>query len=179
MGPCGAIVQQQGIEGANHVAVCTTIDYGTNPPSSGDHYPIWASYKTYASPIPEGFWVHCLEHGAIVLTYNCAVGAGDAGDATECAAEVQAAQQMIDSLPADPACVQLAEGVSRRVVMTPDPKLDVRFAASAWGWTLRASCFDAAAFQDFAMAHYAMGSEALCNDGEDPLAAGLPGGCGD
>jgi hypothetical protein len=175
MGPCAAVVQQQGIEGANHVAVCTVIEYGTNPPSSGDHYPppYWAAYKTYASPVPEGFWVHDLEHGAVVLTYNCAVGQGDA---TECAAEVAAAQKMIDALPPDPVCVQL--GISRRTVMTPDPKLDVRFAASAWGWTLRANCFDVTAFRDFALAHYDMGPESLCNDGQDPMAAGLPNGCG-
>lgn len=175
MGTCGAVVEQQGIEGANHVAVCTVIDYGTKPPSSGDHYPVWGAYKTYTSAIPEGFWVHDLEHGAVVLTYNCAVGQGGA---SECAGEVAAAQQMIDSLPQDPACVELAENVLRRVVMTPDPKLDVRFAASAWGWTLRANCFDATVFRAFAMAHYDMGPESFCNDGEDPIAAGLPSGCG-
>jgi hypothetical protein len=177
MGACAAVVEQQGIEGASHVAECTIIDYGTNPPSSGDHYPFWAAYKTYMSPIPEGFWVHDLEHGAVVLTYNCAVGQGDAGD---CAGEVAAAQAMIDALPSDPLCVELAqpENVLRRTVMTPDPKLDVRFAASAWGWTLRANCFDATIFREFAVAHYGMGTEPLCNDGEDPIAAGLPSGCG-
>jgi hypothetical protein len=175
MGPCAAVVQQQGIEGANHVAECTVIDYGTSPPSSGDHYPVWAAYKTYTSPVPEGFWLHDLEHGAVVLTYNCAVGQGDSGD---CAGEVAAAQAMIDALPPDPACVQLAQNVSRRTVMTPDTKLDVRFAASAWGWTLRANCFDANVFRDFALSHYDIGPESLCNDGEDPIAAGLPSGCG-
>jgi hypothetical protein len=175
MGSCQAVVEQQGIEGASHVAVCTVIDYGTNPPSSGDHYPVWGAYKTYTSAIPEGFWVHDLEHGGVVITYNCA---GPQLGASECAGEVAAAQQMIDALPPDPACVQLAEGVSRRMVMTPDPKLDVPFAASAWGWTLRAHCFDPTVFREFALAHYDMGPESFCNDGEDPIAAGLPSGCG-
>jgi hypothetical protein len=33
--------------------------------------------------------------------------------------------------------------------MTPDPTLDVKFAAAAWGHTLRAPCFDAQAFAAF------------------------------
>jgi len=28
-GPCGAVVQQQAIEGFTHVAVCSVVDYGT------------------------------------------------------------------------------------------------------------------------------------------------------
>src|SRR6202042_881476 len=82
-GPCNAVEQEQAIEGFDHVAVCSYVVYGTKPPSSGDHYPIWAAYKTYAAPIPEGFFVHNLEHGTIVLTYNCPSG---------CAADVAAAQ---------------------------------------------------------------------------------------
>jgi hypothetical protein len=175
VGPCYAVVQQHAIEGETHVPVCSVVDYHTNPPSSGDHYPIWAEYKSYTSPVPLGFLVHNLEHGAIVLTYNCAVGDGGQG---ECATEVAEASQMIAALPSDQECVSLGEGVSRRTVMSPDPDLDVRFAASAWGWTLRADCFDAAAFQAFALAHYKGGPEDLCEDGEDPLAQGLPASCG-
>jgi hypothetical protein len=39
------------------------------------------------------------------------------------------------------------------VLLVPDPKLDVRWAASSWGFTLRADCFDAAAFSDFYVKH--------------------------
>jgi hypothetical protein len=65
--------------------------------------------------------------------------------------------------------------------MTPDPHLDVRFAASAWDWTLRANCFDTDAFLAFAQAHYAQGLEPLCNSGEDVIgsATGDPAGCGE
>ena len=181
MGRCGAIVQEHPIEGAAHVNVCAVVDYGTTPPSSGDHYPVWAAYKTYEAPFPEGFWVHDLEHGAVVFTYNCAAGAtGAAGDASQggCDTDIAAATQMLASLADDPACDALGQGVKRRIVMTPDPALDVRFAASAWGWTLRANCFDAAAFGAFVQAHYGHGPEDICADGEDPLLMGLPANCG-
>jgi hypothetical protein len=173
-GPCGAVIQQRGIEGFNHVPECSFIQYQSLPPSSGDHYPVWAAYKTYTLPVPEGYWVHNLEHGAIVLSYNCA----EAG----CATDVAAAQQLIDGFPPDAACTfapSASRPVHARLLMTPDPRLDVRFAASAWGWTLRANCFDAKVFLQFAKAHYGMGREPLCNDGEDVVGTtGAAAGCG-
>jgi Protein of unknown function (DUF3105) len=172
VGPCGAVTQQHPIEGATHVDVCSYVDYHTNPPSSGNHYMYWAQYMTYDQPVPEGYWVHNLEHGSIVLTYNC----GEAG----CAGDIAAAQQMMDQFPVDPLCTADGEGVRHRLVMTPDPHLEVRFAASAWGWTLRANCFDTSAFLAFANAHYAQGTEPLCNNGIDVIGtSGDPAGCGD
>jgi hypothetical protein len=141
------------IEGAQHVPICSPITYATNPPSSGDHYPSWADYRTYDRPILRGFWVHSLEHGAVVITYNCPGG---------CSAEVAAAQAFIDGLPTD--CGPMA----RRVILTPDPDLDVRFAASAWGFTLRANCFDRDAFSSFFAAHYDHAPESICGGGTDP-----------
>ena len=168
-GPCDAVEQEQAIEGFEHIPVCSFVEYLTKPPSSGNHYPVWAAYKTYVAPIPEGFFVHNLEHGTIVLTYNCPDG---------CASDVAAAQAMLDSLPADPDCAAQASPVRRRSLMTPDPKLDVPFAASAWGWTLRAKCFDSAAFQSFALRHYNQGREDICADGDD-VSVGLAANCGD
>lgn len=156
-GPCAAVVQQHAIEGRTHVPVCSGVEYGTKPPSSGNHYPIWAAYQNYTTAVPEGFWVHNLEHGTIVLSYNCPDG---------CYGDVAAAAQMLAGLPQDGECVSLGEGVYRRTLMTPDPTLDVRFAASAWGWTLRANCFDPVVFQAFAMAHYNQGPEDICENGE-------------
>ncbi len=172
-GPCEAVEQEQGIEGYIHVPVCSYVTYGTKPPSSGNHYPIWAAYKTYAAPIPEGFFVHNLEHGAIVLTYNCAA----AGTPGSCASDVTAAQAMLDALPTDPECAPQGSAVRRRSLMTPDPHLDVAFAASAWGWTLRAKCFDATAFEAFALRHYNQGREDICADGDD-VSTGVEANCG-
>jgi hypothetical protein len=168
MGKCEAVEQQQAIEGWSHVAVCSHVQYFTNPPSSGDHYPIWAAFKSYAAPIPSGFYVHDLEHGGIVLTYNCPSG---------CAADVAAAQAMIDALPVDPTCSPNASGPHTRLVMTPDPSLDVPFAASAWGWTLKAKCFDPVVFGAFIAAHSGKGREESCVDGQD-LSSGIDPDCG-
>ncbi len=169
MGPCNAVVEEHPIEGFLHVDVCSPVTYETRPPSSGNHYPVWAAYKSYPAAIPEGFWVHNLEHGAVVFSYNCPGG---------CASDIAAAQALIDGAPQDPVCDPTAGDPSARFVMTPDPNLDVEFAASAWGWTLRADCFDPGAFGAFVQAHYGNGREVICSDGED-VSTGLPANCGD
>jgi hypothetical protein len=158
---CALVFGCHGIEGAAHLPICSPTTYGTNPPSSGNHYGIWAAYKTYTKPFPVGFWVHNLEHGAVVLTYNCPAG---------CANDVARMQAFIDHLPAD-----CGSAPPRRTILVPDPDLDVRFAASSWGFTLKGDCFDEAAFGAFVAAHYGNGPESICSDGVDPLTAGNGG----
>ena len=119
---------------------------------------MWAAFQSYTFPVPRGFWVHDLEHGAVVYSYNCA----DAPDG--CDEEVAQVQAMIDELPEDPACRWSAR---RRVVLTPDPLLDVRWGASAWGASLRANCVDIERFRQFYLNHFALGPEDVCNDGTD------------
>ena len=82
---------------------------------------------------------------------------------------VARAQALIDALPAD------CGTPPRRIVMLPNPDLDVRFAASAWGFTLKADCFDSTAFASFVADHYGHGPEAVCSDNIDPLTAGAGG----
>jgi Protein of unknown function (DUF3105) len=161
-GACEAIAAAHPIEGAQHLPICSPLSYGTNPPSSGNHYPQWAEYRTYDRAIPRGFWVHSLEHGAVVITYRCPDG---------CAADVAAAQAFIDGLPAD--CGPMA----RRLILTPDPDLDVRFAASAWGFNLRANCFDHEAFSAFYREHYDHAPESICGGGVDPTDVCGPSPC--
>lgn len=117
--------------------------------------------------MPPGFWVHNLEHGGIAFLYNCPGG---------CAAEVAAAQAIIDAYPIDPSCA--GQGTDKRILMAPDPTLDVRWAAAAWGQILRETCFDAAALSSFLVYRYGMGPEATCWNGEDATMAGHPANCG-
>jgi hypothetical protein len=134
-----------------HLAQCSDIPYDSNPPSGGDHYGVWAAFQTYDFAVPVGFLVHALEHGAVVFWYNCPEG---------CADEVAQAQAMIDSFPLDPLCA--GTGASRRAVLVPNPDLDARWAASAWGFLDKASCFDEAVLRSFYNDHYGNGPEALC-----------------
>ena len=144
--------------GQAHVTVCSEVSYPSNPPAGGSHYPVWAAFQSYSFPVPRGFWVHDLEHGAVVFSYNCCASSEG------CAEEVAQVQALIDSLPADPAC---PAATPRRVVLTPDPLLDVRWGVSAWGATLRADCVDTGRFEQFYLDHFGRGPEDLCNPGTD------------
>jgi hypothetical protein len=139
-----------------HVTPCTPVAYATNPPSGGDHWPIWAAFKIYAQAVPREMYVHDLEHGAIVLAYRCS-GA--------CPEVVAALTQVFESM-ADPLCLTLG-GPPARMVLTPDPLLSTPIAASAWGATYTATCIDVPSLQAFADAHYGHGREDLCTDGQD------------
>ena len=128
------------------------------PPSSGNHYDTWPVFKTYDQPVPWGFLVHGLEHGALVVVYNCPCGCPD---------DVATAQAAINALLPDAKC-----GSPPRIVLAPDPTLDVRWGVSAWQWTLRADTFDPGAFQAFADAHYDHGEESICGGRTDASAIG-------
>jgi hypothetical protein len=157
-GQCTTTIESHPDEGAVHIPCVDATDYQTSPPSSGNHYACWAAYQTYAAPIPWGNLVHSLEHGAIVIVYNCPDGCDD---------DVANIQSFIAGLPLDANCGPTL-GKDRMILM-PDPTLvGVRFAASAWTWTLRADCFDPAAFRQFFDDHYDHGREIICSDGWQP-----------
>jgi hypothetical protein len=155
--------------GQTHVPSCSKVSYETIPPSSGDHYPIWAAFKEYSKPVPAGFLVHAMEHGAAVVFYNCPQG---------CSEELDQIRTMISQLPADPKCMGFS--AERRVILTPSEDLDVPFAVGAWRNTLRATCFDASIFSGFISEHYGKGPEDFCSDGQDVVGDGtsLPSDCG-
>lgn len=168
-GECRAREQARPDEGGAHVPDCSPVSYQSNPPASGAHYEHWAAHGVYRAPLPRGFWVHNLEHGAVVLSYHCDDGCPD---------EVARAEQFLDELPEDESCPG-----GRRVLLVPDPLLDVRWAASAWGFTLRAGCFDPLAFRRFHSEHYARAPEDVCSEGlelrQPDGSLDLPPSCGE
>ena len=88
-----------------------------------------------------------MEHGGVVIVYNCG--------ATGCADELARAQAFVAAV-SDSACTPA------RVILMPDPTLDVRWAAASWTWTLRADCYDDAAVSQFVAAHLGNGLETVC-----------------
>jgi hypothetical protein len=144
-----------------HVAEGSTVTYATNPPSSGPHYPRWARWRqTCASPVlARSYWVHNLEHGGVVFLYRC--------DAGGCPEVVAGLEQLQAALPRDPRC---SEAIQTRTLIAADPELPdgVQVAASAWGATYTATCFDAASLRSFYDARFGRGSEDTCAEGSAP-----------
>ena len=64
-------------EGRNHIDPSTTAQYQHYPPASGPHFAVAgvapANWQTIAD-LPEGVYIHNLEHGGIAILYNCPSG---------------------------------------------------------------------------------------------------------
>lgn len=62
-------------EGAAHVPVNEQVDYDANPPASGPHWsaggiaPVAAG--VYEEALEEEQWIHNLEHGYVVILFDC------------------------------------------------------------------------------------------------------------
>ncbi len=154
---CGVTIETPILLAHPHVAFGTDVTYNSNPPSSGPHYPIWAAYQSFAKAVDRRYYVHDLEHGALVFVYKCDKPDG----CPEIASELQKAA---DAIPNDALCD--GTGVRVRAVITPDPLLDVPIAAASWGWTYKAQCLDLPTLKDFAVKHYGQGTETSCENGQ-------------
>lgn len=104
--------------GRAHLADGTVIPWSHNPPSSGAHYATWEPRAgEHTEVVPRGRWVHNLEHGHVVLLYNCPGG---------CPAELAILRRVLE------------ERFEASILLTPDPELPPpRFAAVAWTWVYR------------------------------------------
>lgn len=161
-GPCEVVTESWPLEMATHVPVGSEItSWQSNPPSSGSHYPVWAAFQEFGTPVPRGYYVHDLEHGAVVLLYNCASLEGGA-DGGACGAIREGLRAAVASLPDDRRC---GAGVRVRAVITPDPLSSDPVAAAAWGFTWRGKCVDQASLDAFVAAHYAHSPEDVCANG--------------
>jgi hypothetical protein len=124
-------------EGASHVAAGTQVDYRHDPPASGPHWPTLAAPGFYVAAVDEERWVHNLEHGYVVVLYDCR---GDC-DST-LLAQLQA---LAETAPAS------ATWGYAKIVVTPYSGLPegVLITAVAWDVQLHLATFDEAALLDF------------------------------
>ncbi len=113
-----------------HVAQGTVINYMHNPPTSGCHYSLGYGIAPVAGGVygpeqatkllPE-YWVHNLEHGYIVVSYNCP---------TACTSELQQLQTFYKSLPPDAGgAVPYA-----KFVVVPYPAQKETWDVESWDW---------------------------------------------
>lgn len=63
----GCVLRNPPIEGRTHVT--SKVKYHTNPPTSGNHYPIPQTDGVYTKTPPFTHLVHTLEHGRVEIQY--------------------------------------------------------------------------------------------------------------
>ena len=120
-------------EGRVHVDAGAEISYRHTPPSSGPHYGRPANYGVYSSKVPEGAWVHNLEHGGIVLLFKCD------GDCDSKAAEIES---IYGGLPVG------AFG-EVKLIATPYQRAPTDYTLLAWGWQEDLESLDPARVERF------------------------------
>jgi hypothetical protein len=146
------MVRQVPNEGWDHVVEGAVVNYRNNPPASGPHYPSWARYQEFTVAVARGYWVHNLEHGAVVFLYR-----PDAPAAT-----VGALRDAFRSVPADPQC---GHG---RALMTPDSALPRAIAVVAADWVLESDVVEPSVIRDFVLARRNRAPENVCDHGTRP-----------
>lgn len=99
--------------GRDHVPDGTIVEYNSNPPTSGPHYEEWSKTGVYEEELPDGNLIHSLEHGYVIISYNCPQG-------PDC-------DELIRKLP------ELAKRKKLwKLIIVPRPTLDAKIALTAW-----------------------------------------------
>jgi hypothetical protein len=149
-----------------HIPEDETPVYNSNPPVSGQHYPIWARWQIHTDPLARGYWVHNLEHGGVIFLYR-----------------PDAPQDLLDALVRVYNAIPNDEGCDHpRTVLTADPLLDVPWAVTVSGpeidpeggdlgvgYQIKADCIDSEqALVDFAVMYRNHSVEVFCDEGFVP-----------
>lgn len=148
-------------EGRSHVSTGTLVCYNANPPASGGHYsaagvaPVAGGF--YDQTLPEEVFIHNLEHGCIVLLYDCGGACSD-----------DLKTQLQDLFVAVPPSVRFNEkkmviarydGISASCPGTATFPASGPFLAISWGVQHSFATLDTAGILDFYARHVDQGPE--------------------
>jgi hypothetical protein len=107
------------------------VDYEDTPPTGGNHDPCWAAWGEHAEELADEQWVHNMEHGGVVLLYNCPGG---------CETERASLAGFVEDHPGNS-------------LLAPYADMDGSFAIVAWRHRLETDCLDMDAFTTFYDTH--------------------------
>lgn len=160
-------------EGREHVEIGKQVSYQTNPPTSGKHYADWIRSGVYSEPKDDRNLVHSLEHGYVIMSYNCdrkislipLVLAHGIEDATP-SAEATPSASLPESFRSEE-CHKLVDQLisiydkkgKTRLIVVPRPNLDARIALTAWQYIDKFNEFDQNRIEKFIDAYLNMGPE--------------------
>jgi hypothetical protein len=104
--------------------------YASDPPTSGPRLRVLADWGVHRLPVPPELQAHNLEHGGVLIQYNCPE-------------------------PCPDLAAQLEEIARQRdfVLVAPYPKMDAKIALTAWGRIETLDDFDAETILRFVDAH--------------------------
>lgn len=170
--------------GQQHVADTSGVKYNSNPPTSGHHFDVWAKKGVYSDVIADGHLIHSLEHGYVVLSYNCASKEESEAFASSSAGlfdvtKLKADSKMSAFTPSNPppqeialpesfqteTCKKLVEQLSvfieefDRIIIVPRPQMESKIAVTAWNIIDMMNSFDEERVRSFIAAFHNAGPE--------------------
>jgi len=165
--------------GRGHVPIGEKVNYNSNPPTSGKHYDGWVRSGVYSEPKDDRNLVHSLEHGYVIMSYNCdrklpttnyqlpAVYAhGLEEEVARSSSEASKSAILPNSFKTDE-CHKLVDQLisvyekkgKHKLIVVPRPNLDLRIALTAWNYLDKFDQFDASRIENFIDAYLNMGPE--------------------
>ena len=154
LSPTSTVGESIPIQGRNHIKVGVShAPYNSNPPTSGPHYEEPVAAGVYSTEYADENLLHSLEHGYVIISYNCAVKeskSGSLGPVTELVGKVLAhgeteatasSQASPSAIIRDEDCHRLEDDLKSlaekikvwKLIVTPRKNLDVRIALTSWG----------------------------------------------
>ncbi len=134
--------QRMLIQGQQHIEVgASHPPYNSDPPTSGWHYdtPIRAGF--YEEPQADEYVVHNLEHGHVVISYDCS-------KLTNCEDTKYQLRRLLNAYN------------GFKVTIVPRTNVDAAIALTAWGWIDKLDSYDEARIRRFIDAWRNRGPEA-------------------
>ncbi len=166
--------------GRGHVPVSEKVDYNSNPPTSGKHYEDWVRSGIYNEPKDDRNLVHSLEHGYVILSYNCAkqvtsnklqvtslvYAHGIEEEGTPSSKVATSSANLPESFRSEN-CHKLVNQLisiynkkgKTRLIVIPRPNLDTKIALTAWNYVDKLDQFDLNRIERFIDAHLNQGPE--------------------
>lgn len=159
--------------GRDHIPAGTKVQYNSNPPTSGPHYAEWERAGIYDQPLTDGKLVHSLEHGYIIISYNCdAPPQSLLPDLLRVKVfahneEEEKPHLDLSKWNSDKPCHELVGKLSeiagkvglKKLIVVPRPSLDTRIALTAWARIDKFTDFDEARIHQFVKAFRDKGPE--------------------
>lgn len=96
--------------------------YNSDPPTSGPHHSQSAKAGFYTEPLPDELLVHNLEHGYVIIWYNC--GNLASAECERLQRDIQAVTQKAGNSP---------RTGTPKLIAVPRPSMDSRLALTSWG----------------------------------------------
>lgn len=136
------IGERMPLQAGVHISTGQKGQWSSDPPTSGQHWPIYAQWGPAAQDYAPELWVHNLEHGGVAILYR---DLGDQG----------AADDFIRRAPRESRFNEV------KLVDARYPALGHRFGLVAWGWRLFLDAWGEEAAVRFYAGHVDQGPESI------------------